>query len=53
MPVSLLFLAGGLVGMLAGGAVREKLSGPALRKVFSAAMWLVGAYMLYRNVIPG
>jgi len=50
MPVSLLFLVGGLAGMLAGGAVRGKLSGPALRKVFSAAMWVVGAYMLYRNI---
>jgi uncharacterized membrane protein YfcA len=50
MPVSVLFLAGGLVGMLAGGAVRSRLSGPALRKVFSSAMWIVGAYMLYRNL---
>jgi uncharacterized membrane protein YfcA len=52
MPVSVLFLAGGLLGMVAGGAVRSKLSGPALRKVFAIAMWLVGAYMLLQNLTP-
>lgn len=50
MPVSALFVAGGFAGMLLGGRWRARLSGPALRKVFAAAMWLVGAYMLARNL---
>jgi hypothetical protein len=50
MPVSALFLAGGFAGMFLGGALRDRLSGPALRKVFAAAMWLVGAFMLYQNL---
>lgn len=49
MPVSALFVAGGFAGMLLGGAARSRLSGPALRKVFAAAMWLVGAFMLAKN----
>ena len=49
MPVSALFGAGGFVGMLLGGGVRTRLSGPALKKVFAAAMWVVGAWMLAKN----
>ena len=51
-PVSALFLAGGILGMLGGGAMRSRLSGPVLRKVFAAAMWAVGAYMLIQNLAP-
>ena len=50
MRVSAFFLAGGLLGMLGGGAMRSRLSGPVLRKVFAAAMWAVGAYMLIQNL---
>lgn len=52
MPASALFFAGGLLGMVAGGALRSKLSGSTLRQVFAAAMWAVGAYMLLQNLIP-
>jgi uncharacterized membrane protein YfcA len=38
--------------MLGGGAMRSRLSGPVLRKVFAAAMWAVGAYMLIQNLTP-
>lgn len=50
MPVSAIFVGGGFAGMLLGSRWRSRLSGPALRKVFAAAMWIVGAYMLARNV---
>jgi uncharacterized protein len=50
MPVSALFIAGGFAGMLLGSRWRSRLSGDALRKVFAAAMWLVAAYMLARNL---
>jgi uncharacterized membrane protein YfcA len=52
MPVSALFFAGGLLGMLGGGAMRARLTGPVLRKVFAAAMWAVGFYMLLQNLTP-
>jgi uncharacterized membrane protein YfcA len=35
--------------MVVGSGVRSRLSGPALRKVFATAMWLVGAWMLSQN----
>jgi len=49
MPLSALFLIGGLAGMIIGGALRTRLSGAALRKVFSITMWLVAVYMLLRT----
>lgn len=52
MPVSLLFPAGGFIGMFLGGALRSRLSGEALRKVFAAAMWAVGAFLLFQNINP-
>jgi uncharacterized membrane protein YfcA len=52
MPVSLLFPAGGFAGMFLGGMVRSRLSGDALRKVFAAAMWAVGAFLLFQNLNP-
>lgn len=50
MPLSLLFLAGGFVGMLLGNAMRAHLSGPTLQKIFAGGMWLVGAWMLIKNL---
>jgi uncharacterized membrane protein YfcA len=50
MPLSVLFVAGGFVGMLVGGALRGRLSDSMLRQVFAIAMWGVGAYMLIRNI---
>ena len=52
MPLSLLFLAGGFAGMLAGGKLRGRISGPALRKVFAVAMWVVAAFLLAKNTAP-
>lgn len=49
MPLAVLFPLGGLAGMLAGGALRSRLSGPALRRVFAAAMWVVAAWMLWQR----
>lgn len=50
MPVTALFIAGGFAGMLAGGALRSRLSGPVLAKVFASAMWFVALFMLARNL---
>ncbi len=44
-----LFVAGGLVGMLLGGRGRERLSPERLRVVFAYAMWIVAAFILVRN----
>ena len=49
MPLSALFVGGGFAGMFLGSAARVRLNGPALRKVFAVAMWLVGLYLLVRN----
>jgi len=51
MPLSALFVLGGFAGMLVGGSLRSRLSGPMLRKVFAVAMWGIGAYMLARNFV--
>ena len=50
MPVTALFIGGGFAGMFAGGALRTRLSGPALQRLFAVGMWLVAAYMLARNL---
>lgn len=49
MPLSVLFPLGGVAGMLAGGALRSRLGGPALRRVFAAGMWAVAAWMLWQR----
>ena len=50
MPVTALFIGGGFAGMFVGGALRSRLSGPALQKVFAIGMWFVAAYLLARNL---
>ena len=52
MPVTAIFIAGGFAGMFAGIALRSRLPALMLQKVFAAAMWIVAAYMLARN-LPG
>ncbi len=47
--LSALFVAGSFAGMLAGSGLRTRLSASRLRQVFAAGMWLVAAYMLWRN----
>ena len=48
--LSALFVGGGFAGMLAGSRLRTRLPPARLRQVFAAGMWIVGAYMLWRNV---
>lgn len=50
MPLSLLFIAGGFAGMLLGNALRSRLSGRTLQKIFAGGMWLVGLWMLAKNI---
>lgn len=45
-----LFLAGGLGGMWLGTRLGRRLSGPRLQKIFAAAMMLVAAYIVIKNV---
>ena len=52
MPLSALFVAGGFIGMLLGSALRGRLSGRTLQRLFAAGMWLVGAWMLAKNLNP-
>jgi uncharacterized membrane protein YfcA len=48
--VTSLFVGGCLVGMLAGSALRSRLSGSALQKMFAIAMWFVALFILAKNV---
>jgi len=50
LSIAILFISGGFVGMLAGGALRSRLSGPSLQRLFAGAMWAIAAYMLARNL---
>jgi uncharacterized membrane protein YfcA len=45
----ILFVVGGLVGMLVGDRGRERLSPQRLRLVFSYAMWIIAVFILARN----
>lgn len=46
--VTLLFVAGGIVGLFAGRQIGRHLSGPMLQKVFAVAMLLVAAFVMVR-----
>jgi uncharacterized protein len=48
--VTALFVGGCLTGMLAGSALRSRLSGLALQKAFAATMWIVAVFMLAKNL---
>lgn len=48
--VTLLFVAGGVAGLFAGQAAGRRLSGPSLQKVFAAAILLVAAFVIVRNI---
>lgn len=50
MPLTPLFLLGGLAGMLAGNGLRSRFGGPMLQRLFGAGMWAAAAYMLARNL---
>lgn len=49
MPLSALFTGGALAGMFGGSAIRSKLPPRRLRQVFAAAMWTLGAWMLWKR----
>lgn len=48
-----LFVLGGLLGMVLGGALSRRLAGPQLQKVFAGAMVTVAIYMLLRETLLG
>jgi uncharacterized membrane protein YfcA len=48
--ITLLFIAGGLSGLFVGQRVGRRLSGPALQKVFVAAIMAVAAFVVFRNL---
>lgn len=50
MELAALFVTGGIAGLLAGQAIAGRLSGPMLQRVFAAAMLLVAAFMIVRNL---
>ena len=45
------FVAGGGVGMFAGKALGQRLSGPRLQKVFAFALLAVGVFILARTLL--
>jgi uncharacterized membrane protein YfcA len=51
--LTLWFLGGGFLGMFLGIALRSRLSGTGLNRVFAAAMWAVALFMIAKNwVVP-
>ena len=48
--VTLLFVAGGVVGLFAGQVIGRRLSGPSLQKTFALAILLVAAFVIFRNI---
>jgi hypothetical protein len=50
MPLSGLFIGGGFAGMLFGSALRPRISGKALQRIFSVGMWVLGAWMLAKTL---
>lgn len=45
-----LFVTGGVAGLFVGQAIAGRLSGPTLQRVFAAAMLLVAAFIIVRNL---
>ncbi|QDT04792.1 Sulfite exporter TauE/SafE [Rubripirellula lacrimiformis] len=50
LPVALQFLAGGFAGMYVGGVVAKRLKGPTLQKIFSVAVVLVAAFVIFKSI---
>ncbi len=51
LAITALFVVGGVAGMVLGGRLGRRLSGPKLQKTFAVAMIAVAAYMVTRQVI--
>lgn len=49
--VTAMFVAGGSVGLFAGKALKQRLSGPLLQKVFAFAMLAVSVFILGRTLV--
>ena len=49
--ITLLFILGGILGMLAGLRLGRTLSGPRLQKIFAVAILLVAAFVISKSVI--
>jgi uncharacterized membrane protein YfcA len=52
LPLELvwLFAAGGIAGLFGGAYLAQRLAGPRLQRVFAAAIVLVAAFVLVKNV---
>lgn len=50
LELTALFVGGGIAGLFAGQQIGRRLSGPALQKVFAAAILLVAAFVVVRNL---
>ena len=51
LDLALLFVAGGVAGMVIGTRVGRRLSGPRLQKVFAVAIVLMAVYMAARTLL--
>jgi len=50
--ITLLFIVGGVLGMIVGSRLGRRLSGPALQRVFAAAIVAVAVFVIVRTVVP-
>lgn len=50
LPVTLLFVAGGVLGMLLGILTSRRLSGPSLQRAFAIAIIAVAMFVIAKNV---
>jgi uncharacterized membrane protein YfcA len=51
LETTLLFLAGGLVGIWVGGLVAKKLNGPTLQRLFATAVVIVAVFVIVKTVV--
>ena len=51
LTVAAWFVAGGGVGLFAGRALGQRLSGPRLQKIFACALLAVAAFILARTAV--
>jgi uncharacterized membrane protein YfcA len=51
LDTTALFLLGSLAGLMGGGMIAERLSGPRLQRVFAGAIVFVGTLVIVRNVV--
>jgi uncharacterized protein len=49
LPVTVLFVIGGIAGLFAGQQIGRRLPGPVLQKVFVAAILAVALFVVFRN----